>query len=95
MKLLRSLSIKYQLWGGLATTLILMTVVAFIAIFRFNSIEQQTNKVSEQAIPAMLAALQLQNSINESGKLLGFYIVNVTESNAKRFNNSLQQLGNL
>jgi len=92
MKLLRSLSIKYQLWGGLATTLILMTVVAFIAIFRFNSIEQQTNKVSEQAIPAMLAALQLQNSINESGKLLGFYMVNVTENNAKRFHNSLQQL---
>jgi methyl-accepting chemotaxis protein len=92
MKFLQSLSIKYQLWGGLGTTLLLMTVVAFIAIFRFNSIEQQTNKVSEQAIPTMLAALQLQNSINESGKLLGFYMVNVTANNLQRYNNSLQQL---
>jgi len=92
MKLLQKLSIKYQLWAGLGTTLTLMTLVAFIAIFRFSSIEQQTNNVSEQAIPTMLAALQLQNDINKSGKLLGFYMVNVTPNNLRQFNNSLQAL---
>ncbi|VAW62868.1 methyl-accepting chemotaxis sensory transducer, partial [hydrothermal vent metagenome] len=92
MKLLQKLSIKHQLWAGLGTTLTLMTLVAFIAIFRFSSIEEQTNDISQQDIPTMLAALQLQNDINKSGKLLGFYMVNVTPNNLRQFNNSLQAL---
>ena len=93
MNLLKNLSIKYQLWGGLGTTLILMTLVAFIAILRFSSIEKQTNAVSQQAQPAMVSALHLQNSINETGKLLGYYMVNTSKNNAKKFNQSLNKLG--
>ncbi len=92
MNLLKNLSIKYQLWAGLGSTLILMTLVAFIAILRFSSIEQQTNKVSQHAIPAMLAALQLQNNIDESGKLLGFYMLSLTNNNASRFKASQDAL---
>lgn len=92
MKLLKNLSIKYQLWGGLGITLLFMAIVAFIAIFRFSSIEQQTNTVSLQLQPTMIAALKLQNSINNNGKLLGYYMVNVSKQNAARFKQSAVEL---
>ena len=92
---LNKLPIKYQLWGGQGLTLILMALVAIIAIFNFHAVEQQSKQIAEQSQPTMVAALELQNSINATGKLLGYYMIDVSKKNAKHFYDSLTDLNQL
>ncbi len=89
MNVLKQLTLKHRLWGGLSATLGLMAIVAFTAIFRFSSVEQQANTITQQSQPAMIAALELKSSINATSKLLGYYMANKTEDNEIIFKQSI------
>ncbi len=97
MSVLKRLSLKHRLWGGLTATLGLMAIVAFAAIFRFISVENQANTIIQQSQPAMIAALELKSNINATSKLLGYYMANKSKENEKIFKDSIavvdQQLG--
>ncbi len=92
MNILQHLTLKHRLWGGLSATLSLMAVVAFTAIFRFSSVEQQANTITQQSQPAMIAALELKSSINATSKLLGYYMANKTDDNEKIFKQSISSV---
>ncbi len=89
MNPLKKLSLKHRLWAGLSATLGLMAIVAFTAIFRFSSVEQQANTITRQSQPAMIAALELKSSINATSKLLGYYMANKSKENEKVFKQSI------
>ncbi len=89
MNILKKLSLKHRLWGGLTATLSLMAIVAFSAIFRFSAVEHQANTITQQSQPAMIAALELKSSINATSKLLGYYMANKSTENQKNFKQSI------
>jgi len=89
MNFLKRLSLKHRLWGGLIATLGLMAIVAFAAIFRFISVENQANTITQQSQPAMIAALELKSNINATSKLLGYYMANKSKENEKIFKDSI------
>jgi len=92
MNILKQLSLKHRLWGGLSATLSLMAIVAFTAIFRFSSVEQQANTITQESQPAMIAALELKSSINATSKLLGYYMANKSKENEKIFKQSITRV---
>ena len=89
MNILKLLSLKHRLWGGLTATLSLMAIVAFSAIFRFSTVEHQANTITQQSQPAMISALELKSSINATSKLLGYYMANKTKENETIFKQSI------
>ncbi len=89
MNILKKLSLKHRLWGGLVATLSLMAMVAFSAIFRFSAVEYQANTITRQSQPAMIAALELKSSINATSKLLGYYMANKSADDQKKFKQSI------
>jgi len=92
MNFLKRLSLKHRLWSGLTATLSLMAILAFTAIFRFSTVEQQANTITQQSQPAMIAALELKSSINATSKLLGYYMANKSEDNEQKFKQSISHV---
>ncbi len=89
MNVLKRLSLKHRLWGGLGATLSLMAIVAFSAIFRFSAVEFQANTITQQSQPAMIAALELKSSINATSKLLGYYMSSKSTEDQTKFQQSI------
>ena len=94
MNSLQDISLKHRLWLGLLATLGLMAIVAFTAIFKFGSAEQQANIITQQSQPAMIAALELKSSINATSKLLGYYMANKSKENETIFKESIKTVEN-
>ena len=92
MNVFNNISLKHRLWAGLSATLVLMAIVAFTAIWNFNSVEKQANTITKQSQPAMIAALELKSSINATSKQLGYYMANNSKDNEEAFQQSISSV---
>ena len=92
MKLLNKLTIKHQVWAGFIGMLLIVLLIAGIALFRLNQVQNQAAFIATESQPAMLAALSLQEDIQATTSLMALYMINKTSDYEKAFNGSAERL---
>ncbi|HEY9050120.1 MAG TPA: methyl-accepting chemotaxis protein [Gammaproteobacteria bacterium] len=92
MKFLQNVSLKYQVWGGLMATMLLLLIIAVTSIYRLNALQSQATETTQINQPTMLAALKLQNTLNKTNSDLGLFMVNRSDEYATTYRQSLQNV---
>ena len=88
---LPALTIKLKVIGGLATILVVISLVVVTAVLSLSGIRSSTNQVVTQTQPAVLASMELVQHLDKAVGAMGFYLLSKEQQRFDEYQNQLAE----
>jgi len=88
---LPALTIKLKVIGGLATILVVISLVVVTAVLSLSGIRSSTNQVVTQTQPAVLASMELVQHLDKAVGAMGFYLLSKETEHQTAYTDALKQ----
>lgn len=85
LNLFSRLRISQKLWLGTGMMIVLLTLVSLIALQSLSSAQNSIRDVVETRQPALLASMELAETISQANASLGFYLSSADEAHKQEY----------
>lgn len=89
------LKISQKLWLGTGLMIVLLATVSLVALQSLSTAENSISTVVEVRQPALLASMELAETISQANASLGFYLLSVDENHKQEFTTAEKKIDRL